>query len=154
MTDNEIIKALECCAQPDPICKECPCYDAYLKYPCTDQLKWAALNLIDRQKAKIERLRGLLRFEAEGANTLNDVIAEQQAEIKRLTTLAELGNIRANDYRAMRDKAKNARAEAIKEFAERLKEKAYPFPCAIGVEYAVTIRAINDLVKKMTEGEE
>lgn len=42
------------------------------------------------------------------------------------------------------------RAEAIKEFAERLKEKAYPFPCAVGVEYAVTIRAINDLVKEMT----
>ena len=42
-----------------------------------------------------------------------------------------------------------SKAEAIKEFAERLKEKAYPFPCAIGVEYAVTIRAINDLVKEM-----
>lgn len=56
MTENEISKALRCCAQPDPICKECPCYDPYLKYPCADQLKWAALNLIDSQKAEIERL--------------------------------------------------------------------------------------------------
>lgn len=28
--------------------------------------------------------------------------------------------------------------------AEELKKKAYPFPCAIGVEYAVTLRAINE----------
>lgn len=28
--------------------------------------------------------------------------------------------------------------------ADVLKEKAYPFPCAICVEYAVTLRAIND----------
>ena len=41
------------------------------------------------------------------------------------------------------------KSEAVKEFAERLREKAYPFPCAIGVENAVTIRAINDLVKEM-----
>lgn len=45
------------------------------------------------------------------------------------------------------------RAEAVKEFAERLKKKTYPFPCAIGVENAVTIRVINDLVKEMTENE-
>jgi hypothetical protein len=39
--------------------------------------------------------------------------------------------------------------DAVKEFAERLKEKAYPFPCAIGVERAVAIRAINDTVEEM-----
>ena len=42
-------------------------------------------------------------------------------------------------------------AEAYKYFAEKLKSKTYPFPCAIGVENAVTIRAINDLVKELTE---
>lgn len=53
-----------------------------------------------------------------------DLINRQQAEVERLTTLAELGKMRANDYRAMRNKAKNARAEAIKEFAERLNKEA------------------------------
>lgn len=48
----------------------------------------------------------------------------------------------------------SGRADGIKEFAERLKKKTYPFPCAIGVENAVTIRAINDLVKEMTEGKD
>lgn len=39
--------------------------------------------------------------------------------------------------------------KAIKEFAEKLKSKTYPFPCAIGVENAVTIRAINETVEEM-----
>jgi hypothetical protein len=63
---------------------------------------------------------------SKGKDAINDalnLINRQQAEIKRLTTLAKLGNMRADDYRAMRDKCKTARAEAIKEFAERLKEK-------------------------------
>ena len=47
-----------------------------------------------------------------------------------------------------------AKAEAVKEFAARLKAKSYPFHCAIGIENAVTIRAIDDLVKEMVgEGE-
>lgn len=89
-----------------------------------------------------------MRLEAEGANTLNDVIAEQQTEIERLTTLAELGNMRANDYRAMRDKAKNARAEAIKEFAAKLHEKLYGFPTVYNASFW---RMIDNLVKEMTE---
>lgn len=59
------------------------------------------------------------------AKELQTVIKEKDAEIKRLTTIAKLGNMRADDYRAMRDKCKTARAEAIKEFAEGLIEKAY-----------------------------
>ncbi len=55
----------------------------------------------------------------ETAKNALDLINRQKAEIGRLTTLAELGSVRSNDYRAMRDKARNARAEAIKEFAER-----------------------------------
>ena len=45
--------------------------------------------------------------------------------------------------------AEKSKSEAIRAFAERLKKKTYPFPCAIGVENAVTIRAINELVEEM-----
>lgn len=90
MTDNEIIKALECCINAD--CVNCPKWsEEWYSGMCSDFLPMI-LDLINRQKAEIERL----------------------------TTLAELGNIRANGYRAMRDKAKNAKAEAIKEFAEEI----------------------------------
>lgn len=56
MKDNEIIKALECCYDLDSsaICCQCPlhqtedCRDAYLGLQ--------AYNLINRQKAEVERL--------------------------------------------------------------------------------------------------
>ena len=40
-----------------------------------------------------------------------DLINRLQAENKRLSTLAELGEIRANDYRVMRDRALKVKAE-------------------------------------------
>lgn len=47
-----------------------------------------------------------------------DLFNRQQAEIGRLSALAELGNTRANDYRVMRDRALKAEAEI-----ERLRGK-------------------------------
>ena len=48
MTDNDIIKALECC-------KECPAKENNVE--CGDVLKNNALKLINRQKAEIEKLQ-------------------------------------------------------------------------------------------------
>ena len=94
MTDKEIIKAIEHCKNNEGNgCRGCVFYGNE-KGTCIDELLTDAFDLINRQ----------------------------QSEIKRLTTLAKLGNMRADDYRAMRDKCKTARAEAIKEFAERLCE--------------------------------
>jgi hypothetical protein len=113
MTDHKfegekVKKALRCCAQPDPICKECPYYDADLKYPCADHLKWAALNVIDRQEAKLEDL-------------LEIVFMDRSEAIK------------------------NLKAEAIKEFAERLIKKCdAPHWC-------VWMSEIEDLKEEMTE---
>ncbi len=49
MTDNEIIKALECCSTDDG-CETCPAHGT----GC--ELEKPALDLINRQKAEIERL--------------------------------------------------------------------------------------------------
>ena len=51
-------------------------------------------------------------------NRKDEEVNRLQAENKRLSTLAELGNTRAHDYRVMRDRALKAEAEN-----ERLKEK-------------------------------
>ena len=56
MTDNEIIKALECLRGNAFDCGECPycsCYPA----PCEQQVAKDALSLINRQKEEIERLK-------------------------------------------------------------------------------------------------
>lgn len=81
-----------------------------------------------------------------------DELVKKDAEIERLTTLARLGNMRANDYRAMRDKAKTARAEAITEFAERLKQATYSVCSITGYRlWVVDIADIDQIAKEMTE---
>lgn len=53
-----------------------------------------------------------------------DLINRLRAENKRLFTLAELGNTRANDYRVMRDRALKAEAEneRLKPFEDKIAE--------------------------------
>ena len=85
MTDNEIVKALECCILSD-CSRNCPLYYTTLSYhQCREATRKNALNLINRLQAENERLKKGWKA---------DVI---------LTA--------------------NAKAEAYKEFAERLKEK-------------------------------
>lgn len=50
MSDNEIVKALECCSR-GLSCKLCPYYE-----PCSSVLCRDAIALIKRQQAEIERL--------------------------------------------------------------------------------------------------
>ena len=53
MTDNEIIKALECCR--DCKCIECPCYkDIEGEMRCTEIDEEEIIDLINRQKEKIK----------------------------------------------------------------------------------------------------
>ena len=54
MTDNEIIKALECCTKGED-CTHCPLIEE-LPY-CGDDIMVDALNLIKRQQAEIEQLK-------------------------------------------------------------------------------------------------
>ena len=81
MTDEQIIKALECCREfSKQSCTECPYHN--FGHGCLTECFKDALDLINRQKAKIEEFAD---------------IGKMYSEVK---------------------------AEAIKEFAERLKEKA------------------------------
>ena len=55
MTDNEIIKALECCSTVTCFTNKCPYEEIYDIPKCTTKLTQDALDLINRQKAEIER---------------------------------------------------------------------------------------------------
>lgn len=57
MTDNEIVKALECCFNSN--CSKCPAkkeYDVGYIPLCKSYLKQDTLDLINRQMAEIEQL--------------------------------------------------------------------------------------------------
>lgn len=111
MTDNEIIKALECCKQSrlnqDCLNLNCP---FATKYGCNidnEDLRNAALDLINRQKEEKEALIA-------GQETMSKYIEEQQAENERLQGWQDL--LKAEKHSLIK-------AEAVKEFAERLKEE-------------------------------
>lgn len=138
MTDNEIIKAFECC-EFECDCTDCPKFTGQGCMGIASEV----FDLVNRQQEEIQRLDIELQAMRGAANSY-------KAEVERLTILAELGNMRANDYRAMRDKAKNARAEAIKEFATKVKqEAAYCDP--ITDEMIWLESNFDNLVKEMTE---
>ena len=126
MTDNEIIKALECCSTGETYadCEKngCPLYLGITmgcKYiDKENQLYSDALDLINRQKAEIETLKG---------STIVSTIMESQ-RIKR-----------------------EAKAEAYKEFAERLNEKAQIADCFDSYNMVVGTHFIDNLLKEMVD---
>lgn len=105
MTDNEIVKAFECCCveEPRPNCKECPIEGA-----CANcDLDYEVFSLINRQKEEIERLekeKESIKYCYEQAREYNNQLAEScETNCKKFNM--------------------TTRAEAIKEFAERLKDE-------------------------------
>ena len=127
MTDNEIIKALECCTVGTFDCsKECPCYSSKsnLKVSsCRFELMCEISDLINRQKAEIERLKKNI----DGLN----IFTKNHIKVIRL--------------------------QAIKEFAERLKDEMRleddcRYDCMnCFYECKGYVPIIDNLVKEMTE---
>ena len=103
MTDNDIIKALECIAsEKDVLCKNCA-YNKYYLTKCHKMTAKDALDLINRQKAEIERLK------AE-----SDTIAEDYSNL-----VIEKDEL----FDEAEKLIKKAKAEAVKEFADSAIER-------------------------------
>ena len=163
MTDNEIIKALECCLlsnkQQVEQCAECPMDET----PCTvcqNLLAYHALDLINRQKAEIERLKDLIiNNDEENLSYVAMAIKEEreliqiehtrilEAEIERLENklfdAKEGGSFYKANFMAKCEEINSVKSEAIKEFAERLKE------CSEFCNKVVFVDTIDNLVKEM-----
>ena len=105
MTDNEIIKALECCAEPVGInCVKCPFEKNCLEINMCEM----ALELINRQKAENSNLTSDL-------TSLQNDLTSAKAEIKRFKNAFEQIKWERDLFE---EQCKTAKAEAIKEFAE------------------------------------
>ena len=167
VTDKEIIKALECCGKNHITGSTDACEHCFLQNSamCVTELIYKALDLINRQQAEIEKHKN--NCESCGAKTrvcienLQNNIAEKQAEIERLQkhskkVLETCSRVtKANDERnndIFQGAIEVVRAEAIKEFAERLKLKVDIDLCeAIECsEYLYNLpKLIDNLVKEM-----
>lgn len=133
MTNKEIIKAFKCCNLVTYSCEDCPFHK--------DE-KCTANNIGNIEK------------------TIADILDRQQAEIERLKEgckkLVEKQNLYKENMQATREyQIEQAKAEAIKEFAERLMEKSintyrYDYQNDISIhEKYVTEKDIDNLVKEM-----
>ncbi len=76
MTDNEIIKALECCVSStsSEACEGCPFNEMKVCDSDLYALEKYALSLIKSQMAEIERLRKRLDFAEQSINEIEDAL--------------------------------------------------------------------------------
>ena len=116
LTDSEIVKALECCVRFKQICPEtCPMVNVR---QCKVDLRKNTLALINRQKAENESLEIAL-------TNARDNLGDTRAELNKYETLYELSLENEKAYKTAIDgwkqRLETAKAEAYKEFAERLK---------------------------------
>lgn len=78
LSDNEIIKALECCCKDDvylhdnTICNGCPLYG---DDDCTAFLRECARDLINHQKEEIERLRRRVKEWRDAASIQSNLVS-------------------------------------------------------------------------------
>lgn len=143
MTDNEIIKILENEADFDcGIC--CDNGENCLGEECASLISRAALDLINRQKQKIERLQ---KTQYDIDNFARDLCKERLLKGKAIA-----------DFEDLQEYIRKEKSEAIREFAEKLKQQA--FECDIYLRFgkehfakAVAVVDIDRLVDEMTEGE-
>lgn len=159
MTDNEIIKLLECC-------KKSQCSKCYYSKECDGytQVNYA-LDLITRQQAEIDNLKVENQSLRSAANSLKMHYEEAQAKIESLkqrNTVCEAANRCIVWQRDRRDREieelhsqiaglniykSKIKAEAYKEFAERLKEKFVIADCIVTIDN----NDIDNLVKELSE---
>ncbi len=123
---EDVMRALECCAEEH--CGEwCPFYD---ETPCEAYLAKAALALLREKDAHIKMLDKDRLGWADEAVKAQMQLNEKDAEIERLTVnmngyafTTQTLSKEFEDYRAdVRMEIADTRAEAITEFAERIKK--------------------------------
>lgn len=157
-TDEEVIKALGSCGEIDRVACDSCVFNK--EEDCIVELAKLALDLINRQKAEIERLTVELVGMRGAANSYKMHYDNAMREVARLTAERDAMHQDVNaaeEYAFLMRKEKDAliktykecTAEVIKEFAERLKTYYRSLDKTVGalVEYH-----IDEIVKEMLEG--
>ena len=143
LTDSEIIKALECCCSKEIQFRNCPLpQNVKDGLDCGTVIAKECLDLINRQKAEIEDKERVIQFYA-------GVVENKNADIERLQKHIQEGIELAKQ---IPETVATVKAEAVKEFAERLKGQFRDCSrCEIGSHtyYMVGGLLLDNLVKEM-----
>lgn len=123
MTDEQILKSLECCSTGESICFMCPLYNKTAH--CVDDLAKGTLDLINRQKAEIKGLHKENKILSVNADTAFQDGLNENRDLFKKEVEAEI------------------KAETIKEFAKKL--------CENRVANDPVVIAANVELKQMTE---
>lgn len=150
ISDDEIISSLKVIATTRN-CSECKLRNCKWKAcDCSQITANTAFDLINRQKTEIERLQKEVNLVSIQFQDLQERCEEAQTEIEQWKEEAnkyqKLWCIAVNDI-------ETAKAEAYKEFAERLNEEAQIADCFDSYKMVVGTHFIDNLLKEML-GEE
>ena len=126
LTDNEIVKALECCVTKGAKCTDCPAFVKVDRSNCKKYFR-GAIDIINRLQAENERLKNAYKQCAWERDTFTEIKKEYIAKLIAKT-----------------------KAEAYKEFADKLKLHAYHECDITGYRYLVVqIEEIDNLLKEL-----
>lgn len=138
MTDNDIVKALECCVNGED-CLNCPLQEQFADCkPMT-----GALDLINRQKAEIRSNDEGVQYLREKIAALSLYIDKKEQEIEDLRH--EIRNLECEKGQlegTTEYLVEQAKVEGYKEFAERLKPR-------LGFGTYTSYEELDNLVKEM-----
>ena len=152
MTDNEIIKALECCGGKVD-CRTCHYKN---RGDCLTDIKFDVLDLINRKDAEIEKLNVELVGMRGACESYKMHYDNAQAEIERLTEdiriLQYCNKVNISSSAELHDRLRTAKPEAIKEFWKKVRKHARIFSMFLSqAEENEFISYGDNLVKEMTE---
>ena len=129
MTDNEIIKALECCSTDDvKHCKGCPYDEKETSTYCVNDLIKDTLDLNNRLKAEIEKLNVELVGMRGACESYKMHYDNAQAEIKRLRNAIlftidteQVNEVKQDILNTVEYNIELIKSDAIEEYKEKVK---------------------------------
>lgn len=140
MNPNEIKKALECCTQPTTDCDNCP---YTMNDDCFDIVKLDALAYINQLEAENKAFGKIIKKQDDEISVLRkDLLKRQNLE-------ENFSKVKKQFDKKMLKHVKFERADAIKEFAQRLKSNFAVIKYISLVLYERIIQIIDNLVKEM-----
>lgn len=161
MTDDEIIKALESCTSQSGCfngTKNCPLEHYHYGADCPLRLGLNALDLINRQKAEIDRLKNELHGKVDYIHEQREIIDDLKDKYNKKELTVEVAFDKDQLEKIVQDGVKKGyelqineiRNEAIREFAELIKEKSKILSYVIYSKLHFS-NTIDTFVKEMTE---